>query len=63
MIHVQLMRKYLAKEAKVVNNSINQQKNYFQINRGSNQGIKDNMAVISSDGSVVGQIVECECEF
>jgi rod shape-determining protein MreC len=52
-----LLRKYLAKEAKVISNSINSQKNYFQINRGSNQGIKDNMAVINSDGSVVGQIV------
>ena len=52
-----LVRKYLAKEAKVVSNSISSQKNYFQINRGSSQGIKDNMAVINSDGSVVGQVV------
>jgi rod shape-determining protein MreC len=52
-----MVRRYLAKEAKVVSNSINSQKNYFQINRGSNQGIKDNMAVINSDGSVIGQIV------
>lgn len=51
------VRKYLAKEAKVVSNSINSLKNYFQINRGSNQGIKDNMAVINSDGSVAGQVV------
>jgi rod shape-determining protein MreC len=53
----QMIRKYLAKEARVVSNSINSQKNYFQINRGSKQGIKDNTAVINSDGSVVGQIV------
>jgi rod shape-determining protein MreC len=52
-----LVRRYLVREAKVVSNSINSQKNYFQINRGSKQGIKDNMAVINSDGSVVGQIV------
>jgi rod shape-determining protein MreC len=52
-----IVRKYLAKEARVVSNSINSQKNYFQINRGSNQGIKDNMAVINSDGSVAGQVV------
>ena len=52
-----LIRRYLAKEAKVVSNSINSQKNYFQLNRGSKQGIKDNMAVINSDGSVAGQIV------
>jgi rod shape-determining protein MreC len=54
---LRLVRKYLAKEAKVVSNSINSQKNYFQINRGSKQGIKDNMAVINSDGSVAGQVV------
>lgn len=52
-----MVRRYLAKEARVVTNSINSQKNYFQLNRGSKQGIKDNMAVINSDGSVVGQIV------
>ncbi len=52
-----MVRKYLAKEAKVVSNSINSQKNYFQINRGSKQGIRDNMAVINSDGSVAGQVV------
>jgi len=52
-----LVRRYLAKEAKVVSNSVNSQKNYFQLNRGSKQGIKDNMAVINSDGSVVGQII------
>ena len=52
-----LVRKYMAKEAKVVSNSINSQKNYFQINRGANQGIRDNMAVINSDGSVAGQVV------
>jgi rod shape-determining protein MreC len=52
-----MVRRYLAKEAKVVTNSINSQKNYFQLNRGSKQGIKDNMAVINSDGSVVGQVM------
>lgn len=52
-----MVRRYLAREAKVVSNSINSQKNYFQINRGSRQGIRDNMAVINSDGSVAGQIV------
>jgi rod shape-determining protein MreC len=52
-----LIRRYLAREAKVVSNSTNSAKNYFQINRGSKYGIKDNMAVINSDGSVAGQIV------
>jgi len=53
----QMVRKYLAKEAKVVSNSTTGMKNYFQINRGAKQGIKDNMAVINSDGSVAGQVV------
>lgn len=52
-----LVRRYYIREAKVVSNSINSQKNYIQINRGSNQGIKDNMSVINSDGSLVGQVV------
>ena len=52
-----MARRYFVREAKVVSNSINSQKNYFQINRGAKQGIKDNMSVINSDGSVAGQIV------
>lgn len=52
-----LVRRYYVREAKVVSNSINSQKNYLQINRGSKQGIRDNMAVINSDGSLVGQVV------
>jgi rod shape-determining protein MreC len=58
-----LVRRYMAYEAKVVSNSISSQKNYFQINRGARQGIKDNMAVISSDGSVAGQIVNVSDNF
>ena len=51
------IRRYYAREARVVSNSVISQKNYFQINRGAKHGIKDNMAVINSDGSVAGQIV------
>lgn len=51
------VRRYLAREAKVVSNSVSNQKNYVQLNRGARQGIRDNMAVINSDGSVVGQVV------
>ena len=47
-------RRYIWREAKVVYNTVNSQKNYIQLNRGSNQGISDNMAVINSDGSAVG---------
>jgi rod shape-determining protein MreC len=58
-----LVRRYLAREAKVVSNSVIEQKNYFQLNRGSKQGIKDNMAVINSDGSVVGQVLNVSENF
>ena len=58
-----LVRRYIAREARVVSNSINSQKNYFQLNRGTRQGIKDNMAVINSDGSVAGQVVNVSENF
>lgn len=50
-------RRYISRPATVVYNTVNAQKNYIQINRGANQGIKDNMAVISADGSAVGVVV------
>jgi rod shape-determining protein MreC len=56
-------RRYIWREAKVVYNTVNSQKNYIQINRGANQGIKDNMAVINSDGSAVGVVVNVSPNF
>lgn len=56
-------RRYIYREAKVVYNSVSADKNYIQINRGSNQGIKDNMAVINSDGAVVGVVVNTSANF
>jgi rod shape-determining protein MreC len=56
-------RRYLWREAKVINNSVNEQKNYLQINRGANHGIKDNMAVINSDWSAVGVVVNVSENF
>lgn len=50
-------RQYVWRDAQVVYNTVNSEKNYVQINRGSNQGIKDNMGVFSSDGGVVGIVV------
>ena len=50
-------RRYFSRPATVVYNTVNAQKNYIQLNRGSGQGIRDNMAVIGSDGSVVGVVV------
>jgi rod shape-determining protein MreC len=50
-------RRYIFRPATVVYNTINSQKNYIQLNRGSRQGVRDNMAVISSDGSAVGIVI------
>lgn len=56
-------RRYYLRSATVVYNTVNFQKNYFQIDRGSNQGIKDNMAVLSSDGAAVGVVVNVSPNF
>jgi len=56
-------RRYLWRDAKVVYNTINTEKNYLQLNRGSKYGIKDNMAVLNSDGAVVGQVVNVSPNF
>lgn len=57
------VRRYLWREAKVVYNTVNAEKNYLQINRGALYGIRDNMAVLNSDGSVVGQVVNVSPNF
>ena len=44
--------------AKTVNNSVNRQKNFFTLNKGSRQGIAVDMGVISPEG-VAGIIVAC----
>jgi Cell shape-determining protein len=56
-------RRYLSRPATVVYNTVTAQKNYLQVNRGSLQGIRDNMAVVSSDGSAVGVVVNVSPNF
>ncbi len=56
-------RRYFSRPATVVYSTVNAQKNYIQINRGSDQGIKDNMAVVGSDGSAVGVVVNVSSNF
>lgn len=56
-------RRYFSRPATVVYNTVSSQKNYIQVNRGAAQGIKDNMAVISSDGAVVGVVVNVSANF
>jgi rod shape-determining protein MreC len=56
-------RRYYSRSAIAVYNTVNSQKNYIQLNRGSNQGIKDNMAVLDSDGSAVGVVINVSPNF
>ncbi len=56
-------RRYIWRDATVVYNTVTSQKNYIQLNRGSNQGIKDNMGVLSSDGCAVGVVVNVSPNF
>lgn len=53
---------YQYSSAKVINNSVNRQKNFFTINKGSIQGIKVDMAVNSTYG-IAGIIVGCSDNF
>lgn len=57
-----LKQKYSYTSAKVVNNSTNHRNNYITLDKGSEQGIKINMAVITSTG-VVGQVKEVSSNF
>jgi rod shape-determining protein MreC len=56
-------RRYIFREATVIYNTVNAVKNYIQLNRGANQGIAADMAVISSDGAVVGVVVNVSPNF
>lgn len=58
-----VVQRYLWREAKVVYNSVNFDRNYIQLNRGSNQGVKDDMAVLNSDGAIVGLVVNVSPNF
>lgn len=51
-------QQYLHTSASIVSNSVNRQKNFFTVNKGSKQGIHVDMAV-NSQGSVAGVIVGC----
>lgn len=57
------VRHYTWRDAKVVYNTVNNEQNYIQLNRGAQYGIKDEMAVISSDLGVVGVVVNVSPNF
>lgn len=51
------MRHYKWMSAEVLYSTVNSEKNYLQINRGSSSGITDDMGVFSADGGLVGKVV------
>ena len=56
-------RHYAWRDAQVMYSTVNAEKNYVQVNLGADQGIKDNMGVFSSDGGLVGQVVNVSPNF
>jgi rod shape-determining protein MreC len=56
-------RKYAYRSAKVVYNSTNFENNYLQLNKGANDSIRENMAVVSSEGAIVGLVVNVSPNF
>lgn len=60
--HVVEYADYIYLTARVINNSTNASDNYVTINRGSKDGIRKNMAVISGTG-VVGRVEHVSAHF
>lgn len=56
-------RQYIYREAQVVYNTVNEEKNYFQINKGFKDGIKEDMGVLNSDGSLIGKVIAVSPNF
>lgn len=50
-------RIYKWRYAQVLYTTVNNDKNYLQINKGSNDGIGDDMGIFSSNGGLVGKVV------
>lgn len=56
------VRRYLWREARIVNKSLGLQNNYITIHRGENQGVKKDMGVVSATG-IVGTVVNTSENF
>ena len=56
------VRQYEYFSAKVVNNSITRQENYIALNRGADDGLMPDMALVS-DGGIVGYVLGCSDHF
>jgi rod shape-determining protein MreC len=56
-------RRFIWREAQVVYNTVNAEKNYIQINKGANNGIKDDMGVFDSNGNLLGKVINVSPNF
>jgi rod shape-determining protein MreC len=56
------VRKYMWRPAKIVSNTATLQNNYITIERGTNQGVRRDMGVISSTG-IVGTVVDVSANY
>jgi len=56
-------RRFLWREAEVTLNTVNSEKNYIQINKGSKDGISDEMGVFNSDDSYIGKVINVSPNF
>lgn len=54
---------YLFGEAQVVRNSVFSQHNYFTINKGLNDDVEANMAVLTPEGYIAGYVIDCSEHF
>ncbi len=59
---VKSVRRYLWRDAQIVNKSVSLQNNYITIHRGENQGVRKDMGVISANG-IVGTVVNTSENF
>ncbi len=50
---------YRTSTAAVVSNTINKSENFLVLNRGIRDGVKREMAVLSTNGAIVGYVVDC----
>jgi len=55
-------QQYQYTNARLINNSVNRQKNFFTVNKGTSHGLDKDMAIIA-DGGVAGVIVNCSENF
>jgi len=56
------LQQYKYISAKVISNSISRRNNYLKLNKGQLHGIKEDMAVVASNG-IVGQVIEVSDNF